>query len=101
MSARGPVPVEVSAVAVLRRKVSVTFAGVTLEEALAEIEGQANVQFAYSRAQVPLGARAAHPGRQPTGDRECGRPGDGCEDGARRGWRTGDSSGGKRGSRHR
>ncbi len=57
MSARGPVPVEVSAVAVLRRKVSVTFAGVTLEEALAEIEGQANVQFAYSRAQVPLGAR--------------------------------------------
>lgn len=50
----GPVPLDASRVPLLRRRVSLSFEGITLERALAEIGRAGRLRVAYSGADVPL-----------------------------------------------
>ena len=58
-SERDPILLDANRVVLLRRRVTLSFEGVTLARALQEIAASSGVRFAYSSAAVPLGNRVS------------------------------------------
>ncbi len=56
-SESAPVPLDASRVALLRRRITLAFEGISLERALAEIAHAGHLRFAYSGTDVPLANR--------------------------------------------